>query len=213
MNNADSAFGEDTTSDLPAIAILAGGKSRRMGRDKAQLEWNGVSWLEHTARVALDATPNVAIIGRNRPQLWPLKNVVFLEDAVSGAGPLGGVLAALRWAKNTKKNSVLALACDMPKLSVEAVSWIFKVAAQQRLQHGLAVRNDGRIEPLFSIYTTDCLALIGQRLACIETSPARFSLQSLIESGDFELVNAPFHIAARLLNLNTPQDLKVLTEK
>jgi molybdopterin-guanine dinucleotide biosynthesis protein A len=196
-----------------AVSILAGGQSRRMGRDKAQLRWGEISWLEHTARIALQTTSNVAIVGRRRPADWPLQNVVFLDDAVPDSGPMGGLLAALRWAKELDGDCrVLALACDTPQLNSGAIEWVFEQAAQQQLQHGLIVRNGGRIEPLFSIYTASCLPLLEQRFASNEYSRGRFSLHAFIEAVDFEYVDAPDTITSMLHNFNTPEDIKALNQ-
>jgi molybdopterin-guanine dinucleotide biosynthesis protein A len=182
-----------------------------MGRDKAQLRWGEASWLEHTARTALQTALNVAVVGRRRPVNWPLQNVVFLDDAVPDSGPMGGLLAALRWAKELNEDCrVLALACDMPQLTQGTIEWVFDQAMQQQLQHGLIVRNGGRIEPLFSIYTVHCLPLLEQRLAPDEYSRGRFSLRAFIETADFEYIDAPDTIAAMLHNHNTPEDVKAL---
>jgi molybdopterin-guanine dinucleotide biosynthesis protein A len=192
-----------------SVAILAGGQSRRMGRDKAQLRWGEASWLEHTARVALEVVSHLAVIGRSRPVDWPLGNIAFLEDAVPDSGPMGGLLAALRWASELPQEcQVLALACDTPNLKSGAVEWVFEQASQRQLQHGLIVRNGGRVEPLFSIYTVRCLTLLEQRLASDEDSPGRFSLRAFIEAADFEYVDAPATIAAMLHNFNTPDDVR-----
>ena len=196
-----------------AVSILAGGQSRRMGRDKAQLRWGAVSWLEHAARTALEAVSNVAIVGRCRTADWPLQGVAFLDDATPDSGPMGGLLAALRWAKELDEdNRVLALACDTPQLASGALEWIFEQAAQLQLQHGLIVRNNGRIEPLFSIYTARCLPLLEQRFGSNEYLSGRFSLRAFIESADFKYVDAPDTIAAMLHNFNTPDDVRALAD-
>ena len=193
-----------------SVAILAGGQSRRMGRDKAQLRWGEASWLEHTARVALQVTSNVAVVGRSRPADWPLQDTTFLNDAVPDSGPLGGLLTALRWTSEQGVNRVLALACDTPQLTSGAIEWIFEQASQQPLQHGLVVRNGGRIEPLFSIYTVSCLPLVEDRLASNDHGRGRFSIRDFIENADFEYVDAPDTITSMLHNFNTPEDVKAL---
>ena len=195
-----------------SVAILAGGQSRRMGRDKAQLRWGEASWLEHTARVAIEVASNVAVVGRSRPSDWPLQDTIFLNDAVPDRGPMGGLLSALRWLKELDEDcGVLALACDTPQLNSGAIEWVFEQAAQRQLQHGLIVRNGGSIEPLFSIYTVRCLPLLEQRFASNEYSRGRFSLRALVESTDFEYVYAPDTITSMLHNFNTPEDVKALT--
>jgi molybdopterin-guanine dinucleotide biosynthesis protein A len=199
----------------PLVAILAGGRSRRMGRDKALLSHGKSTWLEHTAYTALQATSEVVVIGRTCPTDWPLQSVHFLPDAVLDSGPLGGVLTALRRARDSASGptSVLALGCDMPRLTIEALHWVFEAAATMQLRHGLAVRNAEHIEPLFSIYTVACLPLVEQRLRTEGETARCLSLQALIESADFAYVDAPPAIAAMLHNINTPQQLQDLHEE
>ena len=194
-----------------SVAVLAGGQSRRMGRDKAQLRWGEASWLEHTARVAIEVASNVAVVGRSRPSDWPLKDTIFLNDAVPDSGPIGGLLSALRWQKELDEDcGVLALACDTPQLNSGAIEWIFDQASQRPLQDGLIVRNGGRLEPLFSIYTVSCLPLLEQRLGSSEYSKGRFSIRVFIESANFQYVDAPDTITSMLHNFNTPEDVKAL---
>lgn len=185
------------------IAILAGGGSRRMGRDKAALLQDGVSLLERTARTARAVVPDVLIVGRDRPLAWPLDDVRFVPDEVSGVGPIGGLAAALRHAAG---NDVLTLACDMPKLTADALRWLHNAArAHAPLDAGLAVVNDTQIEPLFSVYTPTCLARIDQQVA-----QGRRSLHALIEAGGFERIAAPPPIVSALVNVNTPEEWEAL---
>lgn len=183
------------------VAILAGGLSSRMGTDKAALEWEGETLLERTARAALDAGLSVSVAGRSRPGTWPLPRVAFVPDRAPGRGPLGGLEAALHHAQAP----VLALACDLPLLQPADLHWLaalFASAGGTEGPHGLAVRSAGRWEPLFSVYAPACLPLLEARLAA-----GRLSLHGLIEAGDFHAADAPAHVAAHLVNVNTPGDL------
>jgi len=180
------------------VAILAGGESRRMGTDKAALILGGVTLLERTARTVLSAGLPVLVAGRTRPDGWPLAETDFVSDAAHGRGPLGGLETALR----RMGGPVLAVACDMPLLTSNALRWLRDQAASRMGEHGLAVLHDGQWEPLFSIYTPTCLPLIESRLAA-----GRLSLHGLIEAGDFARANAPGWVALQLINVNTPEDL------
>ena len=178
--------------------ILAGGESRRMGTDKAALVFGGIPLLERAARAALTAGLPVLVVGRERPDGWPLPAVDFAPDAAPGRGPLGGLETALVRART----SVLALACDTPLLGPSALAWLWDRAASEASTHGLAVLNGGQWEPLFSVYAPACLPLIEARL-----TSGRLSLHGLIESGEFGRADAPDWVAAQLVNVNTPEDL------
>ena len=166
-----------------------------MGRDKASIPWQGETLLARTARVAREAGFVVMIIGRERPDDWPLRDTRFVPDAYPGLGPLGGLATALESANQ----DVFLLACDMPLLNVEALSWLH---GQTRGRHGLAVHHGEQWEPLFSCYRPDVLPLVHGQMAA-----GRLSLQSLIGLGEFRTVKAPPEVMAALVNVNTPEEL------
>ena len=180
------------------VAIFAGGESRRMGTDKAALLFGGLTLLERAVHTVLSAGLPVLVAGRVRPDAWQMPDVDFAPDDIPGRGPLGGLGTALRRAGMP----VLAVACDMPLLTPDALRWLRDQAAAGTGEHGLAVAQGGRWEPLFSVYAPACLPLIESRLAA-----GRLSLHGLIELGDFAHVNAPAWVASQLLNVNTPDDL------
>ena len=182
-----------------AIAILAGGQSQRMGQDKAQMPWNGAPMIEQICRVAL-ATRNrvldqrtldqqVLVVGRERPVNWLLDDIVFQPDEDRGIGPLGGLKTALHWARDNGYSAVLALPCDVPLLSSDAIQWL--------LQHGFGASEDGiitlsgeQLQPLFAIYDISCLTLIDELL-----ERQKRSLHALVFAGDFQFEEAPPEIA------------------
>ena len=178
------------------VAILAGGRSRRMGTDKAALEIGGISLLERMARLVRNADLPALVAGRASPDGWPLPEVRFAEDSAPGLGPAGGLATALRQAQTP----VLALACDLPLLTADAVRWL-GAQAEHGNTHGLIVVNGEQWEPLFSVYRPACLPLIESRLA-----EGRRSLHGLIQAGEFAFVDAPDWVAAQLANVNTPDD-------
>src|ERR1700733_13460686 len=90
------------------ICILAGGLSRRMGKDKARLR------LGQRTMLAL-------IRAQARATGLPVR--VIRRDAVPRCGPLGGIVAAL---KTTRVEAVLFLACDMPFVTAELLEWVLK---------------------------------------------------------------------------------------
>jgi len=175
-------------------ALFAGGASRRMGTDKAALTVGGETLLARTARLAEDAGLTVWVVGRARPGDWTRDTGTFLLDDVPGLGPLGALTTLLR----RVSEPILALACDLPRLDAEALHWL---AAQTPGPHGLAALVDGDPEPLFSVYAPACLPLAEARLA-----EGRRSLRGLMEAGDFARADAPDWVAARLVNVNTPEE-------
>lgn len=184
-----------------AVAILAGGQSRRMGNDKAELLWNDVPLLEHGCRTALETGNRVLVVGRERPANFPLDEIIFLPDETAGLGPSGGLKTALNWAKKEGISAVLMLACDLPLLTSGALKWLQNSTNFDALEDGLVVYSGQQLEPLFSFYNVSCLPLVERQLA-----KNKRSLHALITTGNFQFIDAPPEIARQLMNTNSPED-------
>lgn len=181
------------------IAILAGGESRRMGRDKALLPFDGPALLARVAARALETGYPVMVVGRARPEGWDSEPVRFVEDSAPGAGPLRGIVTALR----ESAGDVIAVACDMPLLDASALRWL--ASLHEPGGTGVVVMREGRMEPLFSLYGFALLSRFEARLAAGE-----LAMKGAIEACGLRSMEAPPGIARLLTNVNTPADLEEL---
>jgi molybdopterin-guanine dinucleotide biosynthesis protein A len=133
----------------PAGFLLAGGKSRRMGADKAQLKVDGRSLLERMAGELAAVCGSVTIVGGDRD----LPGVARIGDDVEGIGPAGGILTALRRANGW----CLVVAVDMPAVSRELLAEILRIGDTSSADCAIPVSEDGRIHPLCAAYHSRCL--------------------------------------------------------
>ena len=191
-----------TDAPNPVIAILAGGQSRRMGCDKAQLIFEEKTLLDRLIDQAQQVSDTVAVVGRHDQH----DHVTWLQDRQSGQGPMGGLETALAHFDGP----VLLVACDMPLVDADALAWLRDTfqSTDAASRDGLITVREGRVEPLFSVYTPQVLSAVQNMLA-----EGRRSLTHLIERGDFTQREAPDHIAPRLENINTPADLAALRQR
>lgn len=179
---------------------MAGGESRRMGRDKAKVEWGGQTLLDRMIDASLEVTESVAVVGRTGER----EGILWLEDDSPHLGPLGGLKTALAHLDGP----ALVVACDMPKVDRAALNWLVDHFCDLELPaHGLVTMREGHLEPLFSVYTAGALPLIEEHIAA-----SRLSMRGLIKAGDFHRLDAPPDIAARLANINTPGELDGLRD-
>jgi len=133
--------------DLTAF-ILAGGHSRRMGRDKAFLELGGRTLLERAKALAGSIAPSVRIVAPQEKFLTVARTV---EDVFPGCGPLGGIHAAL---KSTVTGLNLMLAVDLPFVKPEFLSYLIAQASQ--VSALVTVPQDAKgFQPLCAVYRRD----------------------------------------------------------
>lgn len=126
---------------VPA-AVLTGGASRRMGRDKALLPVGGTAMVRRviTALGGAGYHPIVAI-GGDRPALEAL-GVTVVDDSWPGEGPLGGILTALL----RTEGPVVVVACDLPWIEPATVRCLVATAGAERVD--VIVARSDRREPL-----------------------------------------------------------------
>jgi molybdenum cofactor guanylyltransferase len=99
-------------------AVLAGGRSRRMGTDKALIRLGGSTLLERSIRTLRSVVTDVVVAGGDAGR-YTSSGVPCLGDAIPEAGPLAGILAALDAARG---DAVLVIACDLPFVTSSLMS-------------------------------------------------------------------------------------------
>lgn len=205
------------TSTMTSIAaiVLAGGRSSRMGEDKAQLSLGSETLLQHTCRVALACTPRVSVVtpwpARYRPTLPPEVCVIPEQPLPGETERFHGPLVALAQAIEAIQTSpdqpesidwVLALACDLPNLSPEPLRrWMTDLDTLDPDVLAYLPRRQGRWEPLCGFYRRRCLRSLKMYVAKGGRSFQNWGAQNPITPAPVEDNNL-------LVNLNTPQDFK-----
>jgi len=185
--------------------ILCGGKSSRMGRDKATLPFGAERMLQRIVRLLSAVVPHermvvVAAEGQELPELPP--SIGLAHDERPERGPLEGLAAGLR-AQVGRSDAVYATACDVPLLVPEFVEEMFARLAG----HEIAVpRGEEFHHPLSAVYRTSVLELAEGLLAA-----DRLRLRYLFDGSatvevPIEELRAVDPELATLENLNQPED-------
>ena len=84
--------------------VLAGGKSLRFGEDKSQVKLNNKSLIDHILSEVLTEFKELLIVSNNPIELNKSENISIISDFKNNLGPLGGVLTAMKWIKDNKKD-------------------------------------------------------------------------------------------------------------
>lgn len=141
-----------------AFGVLAGGKSSRMGKDKAKLQLNGKSFLDTVLEAGRGFDERiVSFSGAEDPAQearFREAGIAVVHDEYAEDGPLEGIRQILL---HTQKNACLIAATDMPFLSTDFLEYL---AARYAGSGNLALRFRGYPEPLCSIYSRECLPVI-----------------------------------------------------
>ena len=194
-------MGGDVAGDVTGF-VLAGGKSTRMGRDKAFVEFNGQTLLARALEVTRLITSDVRIVGA-REKFAPFAPVV--EDVFCDRGPLGGIHAALRSSRNELN---LMLAVDMPFVSVAFLEYLANEARSATEAAVIVPRSDGRRQPLCAVYRRNSADAAEQAMRA-----GRNKIDLLFDAvntrviTEEEIDRAGFS-ASIFRNLNTPDQLE-----
>lgn len=179
--------------------ILAGGKSIRMGTDKAMLQLEGETLLERQVRRVRAAGAATVYISCRREADYRIAGTVPLFDRVPDGGPLEGIAAAL---DHSQQDSLLVLAVDLPSITPEFLAWLLSNA-----ETGVVPIRDGKMEPLAAIYLAGAAELARQQIAAGRRSARDFAAAAC-EAGWSVALPVPPPLAACLTNWNHPDDWK-----
>ena len=190
------------TSPQAACAgfVLTGGRSSRMGKEKALLEINGTPLVVRTVDLLQRVCSSVTIVGR--PERYAAFGYAGIADEQADSGPLAGILAALT-ATASPWNVIVAV--DMPYLSDEWLSYLISRARASPAQVVMPVSREGP-EPLCAVYHRNAAAPIREAMGRGVLKVTR-ALEALaierIEPDEIE----PFDLRGLLFqNLNAPED-------
>ena len=193
---------ENSPESDVTIFVLAGGKSTRMGTDKAFVEFEGRTLLLGALDLARSVSSDVRVVG-SREKFGPFAPV--LEDIFRDCGPLGGIHAALLAAR--AKNNVM-LAVDMPFVSREFLEYLIDKARDAPDAIVVVPRCDGAWQPLCAVYRREFSTAAESALRAGRNKiDLLFDVVQTRVIDQKEWENAGF--AANIFrNLNTPEELE-----
>jgi molybdopterin-guanine dinucleotide biosynthesis protein A len=185
--------------------ILVGGKSSRMGSDKALLSLGGQSLLTQALLTASAVASTVRISG-SKDRYAKFGDVV--EDIYRDCGPLGGIHAALS-ATSTDLN--LMLSVDMPRMTSEFLKWLLERASASP-ELILVPDAAGGPQPLCAVYRPGALPAVTQALQSGKYKIGRlFSKVPTRVLTEQEIVSSGFSVTI-FQNVNTPDEYKALVQ-
>ena len=221
-------------ASLPRVSavILAGGESRRMGRDKAFLDLGGAPLVTRVIERVAPLCTEVILVANNASAYAPFGYPV-VPDVYPGKGSLGGIFSGLQAAH---EQYALAVACDMPLLNPELLSYLISLAPsfdvvipRAREESGRApwptsatspsrekkqrpvdrpIAKEINLHPMHAVYSKNCLPAMQTRLLQNDLRAIGFHdlvRVRVVEPAEVDRFD-PKHLS--FFNANTPEDLE-----
>jgi molybdopterin-guanine dinucleotide biosynthesis protein A len=186
--------------------ILAGGKSSRMGRNKALMPLGGRRLIDRVVDVMRQVFADLLLV-TNSPEVYTDLGLPMVGDVYPDKGPLGGIYSAIYHAPTPY---CFVVACDMPCLSVAVMRYLIDQIADYDV---VMPEFRGEREPLHAIYNKACLPPILRRLKADRLKIVGFLPEvrvRTVAASDFQ------HLDPDLLafhNLNTPEEFQTVVQR
>jgi len=188
--------------------ILGGGQSRRMGRDKRSLQWEGEPFLDRVCRLMDTLFDEVLVVTAQNDYDCSHLPVRLVTDKIPKKGSLGGLYTGLIEATNSL---IFAVGCDMPFLLKESIARLCLAPASDVL----VVKLSTGIQPLHARYSKRCVPVIQEMI-----HEGDLKIQNLVSCSDltvkiieetvFDDID-PFRLSFG--NINTPADLEFVRKR
>lgn len=178
--------------------ILAGGKSSRMGTNKALIELSGKKLIEIIYEKIRYSVLEVLIIS-NSPEDYKNLGLKVFKDIYPGLGPLSGIHSGL-FNSNTEKNFIIS--CDLPLISKDAVEYITNYKSNK---DAVIYKKGNRLQYLCGVYKKSCLSALNISLISRE-----LKVQEFINKIDAEILDADRFSEEIFFNLNNKEDYENL---
>ncbi len=192
--------------------ILAGGKSSRLGRDKAWEDVGGQRIIDRVIGALQSSCDEVLIIG-DRPEreneLSLPKCIQYRSDELKGRGSIGGLYTGLT-ASDTLWS--LVVACDMPFISRELIRFMLSIISKNRCDAIVPVIN-GRYQPTHALYNSTCIPFIEKNISSGNFRMDSYFDEIYLEEISEDVINSIKGAELSFFNVNTEDDLFTAREQ
>jgi molybdopterin-guanine dinucleotide biosynthesis protein A len=182
MAVANSAPQKKSSPLALSCLILCGGKSKRMGRNKAFLPYSGTTLLEHIVETARGVFDEVLLV-TNESEMFADLGVDTVKDILPHRGPLGGILSGLLVASNQRS---FVLPCDTPFIDRALLRAISRRCHKSDVY---VLAHKQGIEPLVGVYSKSCIKPLEEAL--FAGDPGLHDFISGLNADTFDYDSAP----------------------
>ncbi|MBK7105727.1 MAG: molybdenum cofactor guanylyltransferase [Ignavibacteriae bacterium] len=189
--------------------ILSGGKSKRIGSDKALLKINGITLIERI-QILLKEIFNEVIIISNSPENYNFINSKIYRDIFPGFGPLSGIHSGLI---NSTSENIFFISCDMPFVTKDLINFLI---LQTKSEDILIPKSHNNFQTLCAVYKKSCIPKAEELLKLAsekinENGKTKVKLYDLINSLNtkfVEISDESFFNDRLIFNMNSLDDFE-----
>ena len=184
--------------------VLAGGKSQRFGEDKTQVKLNNKILIDYILSEIIDQFKEILIISNNQIKFKHSTKISIIKDIIEGLGPLGGILTAMKWIKNNKKDYkwISTFPSDTPFFTKNELK-IFYEKINIKKNKLFFIKNKNTRHNIFGLWSMD---LLDKLESDIQKGERKVELWA--DSVDVEIINVDYKEKDPFFNINTKEDLE-----
>jgi len=189
--------------------ILAGGKSSRFGEDKSIIRLGSKTLLDHTIDKIEKEFNEVLIISNNKEYNFKNKKIHTVKDCIEGQlGPLVGILTAMKWVKENKKNYrwIASFPCDTPFFDTKLISKL-KLKTKKTSKKLIFLNSDKKRHNIFGLWSMDLIETLEKD---IKNNFRKVEIWA--DKVGYESININVEKFDKFLNINTREDFEKAKE-
>ena len=189
--------------------ILAGGKSSRFGEDKSNIRLGNKTLLDHTIDKIEKEFGEILIISNNKNYNFKNKKIYTVKDCIEGQlGPLAGILTAMKWAKENKKNYkwIASFPCDTPFFDTKLISKL-KLKTKETSKKLIFLNSGEKRHNIFGLWSIDLIETLEKD---IKNNFRKVEIWA--DKVGYESININTEKFDKFLNINTKEDFEKAKE-
>ena len=185
--------------------ILAGGKSSRFGEDKSTVKLGNKTLLDHTVNKIENEFNEILVISNNKELNFKNKKIQVIEDCIEGQlGPLVGILTAMKWVKENKKNYrwIASFPCDTPFFDINLTNKL-KLKTNNTSKKLIFLNSEKKRHNIFGAWSIDLIEILENDLK------KNFrKVEIWADKIGYESININIEKFDKFLNINTKKDFE-----
>ena len=189
--------------------VLAGGKSQRFGEDKSQVKLDGKLLIDFILSEIVDEFKEILIVTNNQIAFQKSKKISIIKDFKKGQRPLGGVLSAMKWAKEKNSNYkwISTFPVDTPFFKKEILK---KFLSEINIKESklFFIKSNNIRHNIFGIWSIDLIKKLEEDL-----NEGHKKVETWANSIGVKIINMEFTYADSFYNINTKDDSEIAKEK